>query len=330
MTVSELGERRLIEYLWRVLEKDPEELLGAGLDDAVAKELADGVVLVAHTDMWVEHTDLLPGMSWRLAGRKAVVANVSDLAAKGAKPLGLLFSIGLPPDFPIESLRELAEGLSEGATEYGTHILGGDLGESREVVLAGSIFGIAHRERLIARSGARPGDLIAVTGPLGLTAVGFKILLEGYDAPEAVKARAVESVYRPVARLREGLALAGCRAVTASMDISDGLAVSLNQMAEASRVSIILEKLPIDDDVEVFAEHHRLDPEELTLYEGGEEYELLIAVRPDMWSEAVKAVKNVGGRLYRIGVVSEGIGVYKADGSKVEAKGWEHLRAHMS
>lgn len=326
MTVSELGEERLIKVLWEVLEKDPEELLGASLDDAVAKELVEGIVLVAHTDMWVEHTDLLPGMSWRLAGRKAVVANVSDLAAKGAKPLGLLFSIGLPPEFPVESLRELAEGLDEGAMEYGTHVLGGDLGESGEVVLAGSIFGVAHRERLIPRSGARPGDLVAVTGSLGLTAVGFKILLEDYDAPRDVRVRAMESVYRPVARLREGLALAGCRAVTASMDISDGLAVSLNQMAEASRASIILERLPIAEEVKIFAEHHGLDPEELTLYEGGEEYELLLAVRPDMWSEAVKAVKNIGGNLYRIGIVSEGLGVYKADGSRVEAKGWEHFR----
>jgi len=326
LTVSDVGERRLIEYIWESLEKDPEELLGAGLDDAVAKELAEGFVLVAHTDMWVEHTDLLPGMSWRLAGRKAVVANISDLAAKGAKPLGLLFSVGLPPEFPLESLRELVEGLNEGASEYRTHVLGGDLGESKEVVLAGSIFGVAHKGRLMSRSGAQPGDLVAVTGLLGLTAVGFKILLEEYEASGNVKAKAVASVYRPVARLREGLALAGCGAVTASMDISDGLAVSLNQMAEASGVSITLEKLPIAEETKVFAEHHKLDPEELTLYEGGEEYELLVAVRPSMWSEAVKAVKNVGGSLYKIGVVCEGLGVYKADGSKVEAKGWEHLR----
>ena len=90
-TVNTLGERKAIKLIIDRLERDPEELLGLGLDDAVAKETAGGQVLVAHTDMFAAGTDMPPGMSYRQAARKVVVANVSDLAAKGAKPLGLLF-----------------------------------------------------------------------------------------------------------------------------------------------------------------------------------------------------------------------------------------------
>lgn len=326
MRVSDLGERALIRHLWSILEPDPEELLGAGLDDAIAKQIGADLILVCHADMWVEHTDMLPGMSWRMAGRKAVVANISDLAAKGVKPLGLLFSIGLPPRFPLGFFQELIEGLGRGASEYETHILGGDLGESREVVVSGFIFGISHRERLMSRRGAEPGDVVAVTGLLGLTSVGFKILLDRLKAPNRIREKALNSLYKPVARLKEGLALAGCGAVTASMDISDGLALSLNQLVEANGTSIVLDRLPVAEEAKLFAELHGLNLEELVLYEGGEEYELLLTVKPEMWVEAVKAVKGVGGSLYKIGTVQRGEGVYTADGKTIEARGWEHLK----
>jgi thiamine-monophosphate kinase len=326
LKISDLGEKALIKHIWRIFKVDPEELLGAGLDDAVAKEVGEGLVLVAHTDMWVEKSDLLPGMSWYLAGRKAVVANISDIAAKGARPLGILFSIGLPSNFPLESFNELVKGIGDGADEYETHILGGDLSVSSEVALAGFIIGMTHRGKLLSRSGAKPGDIIATTGVLGLTSVGFKILLEGFEAPESIRSKAVESVYKPVARLKEGLALAGSGAVTASMDISDGLAISLNQLAEINGVKILVESLPIAPEVEAFAEMHRLNVEQLILYEGGEEYELLLAIKPDMWTEALRTVKSIGGSLYRIGIVEEGNGVYTAKGVRVEAKGWEHFK----
>ncbi|MBS7610974.1 thiamine-phosphate kinase [Candidatus Bathyarchaeota archaeon] len=325
LTVSDLGERLLIKQIWELVRVDPEELLGAGLDDAVAKEIGEGLVLVAHTDVWVEKSDLLPGMSWYSAGRKAVVANISDIASKGARPLGVLFSIGLPSVFPLESFRELVRGLGDAITEYGTYLLGGDLSESCEVTLAGFIVGLTHRGKLLSRRGAKPGDMVATTGNLGLTSVGFKILLEGFEAPEDIKSKAVESLYKPVARLREGLALAGSGAVAASMDISDGLALSLNQLAEVNGVKIVVEDIPVTSEAEEFSKMHGLDVEQLILYGGGEEYELLLAVKPDMWAEAVKTVKNVGGMLYKIGVVEEGSGVYTVDGEKIEAKGWEHF-----
>ncbi len=330
-TVNTLGERKAIKLIIDRLERDPEELLGLGLDDAVAKETAGGQVLVAHTDMFAAGTDMPPGMSYRQAARKVVVANVSDLAAKGAKPLGLLFSWGLPSNLQEEAILDLAVGLNMGAREYETYVLGGDLGETTELTIAGTALGLTMKDRLIKRTGARPGDVLAVTGPMGLTAVGFKIILFGFEAPdEAVRVNVLNAVYMPRARLREGLALADVGAVSGGMDISDGLAVSLHQFSEASGVGMVVTDVPLSSQVLSFSEHHGLDPMNLALYEGGEEFELLLAVKPEKWREALEAVKRAGGDLHRIGYVTgrKGVLLKQPDGvfEEVEAKGWEHFR----
>lgn len=324
-----LGERAVIRLVNDALARDPEELLGLGLDDAVAKEIGGGLVFVAHTDMFAESTDRPPGMTYRQAGRKAVVANISDLAAKGAAPLGLLFAWGIPRGLRQNAIVELASGLQEGAAEYGTHILGGDTGEAHELVLAGTVFGLTDERRLIKRTGARPGDLLAVTGPIGLTAVGFKVAIDGLPAPSGeVEEKALNAVYRPRARLREGLALATSGVVTGGMDISDGLALSVHQFAQASGVGAVITMLPPCPELDAFAKQNSLDATRLILYEGGEEFELLVSVRPDGWETAATAVAESGGTLWGIGYFAEKPGVRMVrDGCevKVEALGWEHL-----
>lgn len=326
----DIGERKIIELIISRLARDPDEVFGVGRDDAVGKIVGDDKVIVAHTDMLVQETDMPIGMSYWQASRKAVVANISDLASKGAKPLGLLFSWGIPSSFRREDIIELADGLNAGAREYDTYVLGGDLSEaSGGLVLAGMALGLASKDRLLSRSGAKPGDLVALTGPLGLTSIGFKILFEGLEAPKNVKDSCLESIYMPKARLMEGLALAEGKLASACMDISDGLAVSLHQMAEASHVGFTITDLPIPKEVAIFAEGQGLDPVELALYEGGEEFELLVCMRPGRWDEAFKAVKNVGRSLYKIGYVTEGREVVlRIDGrgeERIKAKGWEHF-----
>lgn len=329
-TAGNLGERRVIRLIDKLLARDPEELLGLGMDDAVAKQVADGLVLVAHMDMFVESTDRLPGMTYRQAGRKAAVANISDLAAKGAEPLGLLFAWGLPRDMSLDAVQEVASGLQDAAEEYGTYILGGDTGEAKELILAGTVLGLTEPGRLIKRTGARPGDILAVTGPIGLTAVGFKMLLEGLPSPSRhVEREALKAVYMPRARLREGLSLAAAGVVTGGMDISDGLAVSLHQFAEASGVGVAITELPPCPEAYEFSEHNKLDPVDLVLYEGGEEFELLVSVRPDGWEAAAAAVEKEGSRLWRIGYVAEERRVRmirQGQELAVQPKGWEHLK----
>jgi len=127
------------------------------------------------------------------------------------------------------------------------------------------------------RSGAKPRDLVAVTGLFGKTASGLKILLQTLSAPPKIKKELADAILMPQARLKEGLALAKTNAITASIDSSDGLAWSLHEISSASNLSLY----------------------------GGEEYELVVTVKPQLWERAEKAVRQIGGALIKIGRVTE-------------------------
>ncbi|MEM2350385.1 MAG: AIR synthase related protein, partial [Candidatus Bathyarchaeia archaeon] len=127
MKLSDLGERKLIEIASSILEQDPDEILGLGVDDAAAKPICEDLYLVMHTDVVVESTDRLPGQSYRDLAWKAVTANISDIAAKGAKPYALLSAIGIPGIYSLEVFEELMAGLRDSSSTYGCYIVGGDL-----------------------------------------------------------------------------------------------------------------------------------------------------------------------------------------------------------
>lgn len=268
-------------------------------------------------------------MSLWQAARKAVVMNVSDFAAKGVKPIAMLVSLGLPEKLAKKDIKEIGKGLNAGAREYYAYIIGGDTNEASDLVISLSLFGTAKKNMLMLRSGARPGDLVAVTGYFGKTAAGLKILLDGVKAPQKIRKTLVESVLMSHARLKEGLALSRTRAITASIDSSDGLAWSLHEIAKASNVGFLINKLPTAEEVERFAKINQLDPLELTLY-GGEEYELVLTMRPRLWKKAEKAVEKVGGKLLLIGkVTAEKHVLLEIDGERraIEPRGWEHFKS---
>jgi len=328
-TAGLVGEAKLRDFLVKFLERDPEEILGYG-DDAVAIKIGGGKVLVAHTNMLVGSIDIPLGMGWRLVGRKAVVMNVSDIVCKGATPLTILFSWGVPRGFRVKAARDVASGLNSAARECGIYVTGGDLGESEDFVLAGTAFGLAEADGIISRSGAAPGDLLAATGFFGLTGVGFKILLKRLKASGLVRRKALGSVYRPRVRQREALAVAGVGAATAGMDCSDGLAASLHWLSRMSGVGFIINHIPIPLEVKRFSSSHRLDPIDLALYEGGEEYELIFCIKPRKWADAAKAVSRVGGALHRIGVATKRkrivLEIPGRAGEAVKDRGWQHFR----
>ena len=325
--VSELGERRIIELILESLDVMPSMPIPFG-DDASAVEIGNERLAVIKTDMLVGKTDVPPGMTLRQAARKAVVMNISDLASKGAKPVAVLSSIGLPRGVREDDIREIGLGLNEGAREYGAYVVGGDTNEASDVVISCSALGFCKSSLLMKRSGAKPGDIVAVTGPFGKTAAGLKILLEELSAPAAIRDPLVEAVLIPRARLREGLALANSQAVTSSIDSSDGLAWSLHELSKANGVGFLIEEVPTSAEVERFAEDHNLDPEELSLY-GGEEYELVVTVKPELWGRAQRSVEKTGGCLMKIGKVTEReeVLVVTPEGVKaIEARGWEHFK----
>ncbi|HML02463.1 MAG TPA: thiamine-phosphate kinase [Candidatus Bathyarchaeia archaeon] len=326
-TVKKLGERKIIGLILEALTLPP-MLIPFG-DDVSGVEIDDNRAAILKIDMLVGKTDVPPTMSLWQVGRKAVVMNISDFAAKGVKPIALLVALGVPADFLKRDIEQLAKGLNAGAREYGANIVGGDTGEASDLVISCSLFGLGKRNLLMLRNGARPGDIVAVTGFFGKTTVGLKLLLENLVVPSAARKSFLNSVFRPNARLNEGLALSRSGAVSASIDSSDGLAWSLHEINRASGVGFEIDNLPIAPEVLEFAKRKRTDPVELALY-GGEEYELVLTIKQRFWNKASQAVRDVGGSLIRIGRVvrkTDMVLQWKGKTISIEPRGWEHFKS---
>src|SRR3990170_2977329 len=210
--LGEVGERSIIEIIRKRLGTMPASPVPFG-DDVSAVTIQGEHVAVLKTDMLVGKTDVPDGMSLRQAARKAVVMNVSDFAAKGVQPLAVLVSLGLPRHLSTKDVEEIADGLNSGAREYGAYVVGGDTGEASDLVIAVSLYGTARKSRLMLRTGARAGDVVAVTGVFGKPAAGLRILSGECEVKQDFRETLLDSVLMPKARLREGLAIAASGAV---------------------------------------------------------------------------------------------------------------------
>lgn len=324
----DLGERKIIELIAKFIAKMPDMPLPLG-DDVSTLRMEDGKVIVLKGDMLVGRTDVPPGMTLEQAARKAVVMNVSDFSAKGVRPIALLASLAFPSYLKSRDIEQIAMGLNSGAREYGAYVIGGDVNESSvDLVISCFLFGVGEERKIIGRKGAKPGDVLAVTGAFGNTSAGLKILLEGAKAPKRLKKKILRAVYMPRARLKEGLALAETGAITSSIDSSDGLAVSLHELGKMSEVGFLVTKVPISMEARQFAEENDLRADELAFY-GGEEYELVATVDPSKWNSAEEAVRKVGGRLIPIGHATESREILlEVRGKRVpiEPRGFEHFK----
>jgi thiamine-monophosphate kinase len=287
-------------------------------------------VAVLKTDMLVGKTDVPQEMTLFQAARKALVMNISDFASKGVQPIAALVALGLPADLKQKNIEEIANGLNSGAQEYGAYIIGGDTSETSDLIISVSLYGTASKSALALRSGAKVGDVLAVTGLFGKSAAGLRLLLGGCLASKNTKTL-IDAVLMPKAKLLEGLALGNCGVVSASMDSSDGLAWTLHELAHSSNVGFELDKVPVAPEVKRFAELNSLNASELALY-GGEEYELVLTVKPEGWATALAVVEAVGGQLLPIGkATKEKQIVLRANGEThvIEARGWEHFKSQL-
>ena len=322
-TVREIGERKIVKTIIKLLSKMPHMPIPMG-DDISAVELEKNKMFCLKCDMLVSSTDVPPGMNLRQAGRKAVVSVVSDFASKGIRPIALLSSLGIPSNFREKEVREVISGLDKGAREYGTYVIGGDTNESSDLIIDCMGFGISNKNDFVGRYGAKPGNLVAVTGPFGETAAGLKIIKEGYPASDSIKHRLMKVIYEPRARLEEGLALAKTKALTSSIDSSDGLAISLYELSEKSKVGFKIEYLPVSDYAKKFADENNLDPLSLALY-GGEEFELVFTFEPETMQKVQNALK---GNLIVIGSVTSQKKILLKTNNGIEKilpAGWEHF-----
>lgn len=355
--VSSIGERALITRLTEIFKSPAgkEVLEGAGSDDCAVLDLGGEDCLVISTDMLHRTTDFPEGMSpWQMGWMSAAV-NFSDIAAMGAKPLGILTAIGMPAETEISFVEELAKGIRACAEFCETTVIGGDIDTHEELTITGTALGRMKKNQLLRRSGAKPGDLVCVTGYAGSAGAALEVLQskqgglekagEQNNSPageqeneqgneKMASETLIKSLLEPVPRTKEAQKLAVSGSVTSMMDTSDGLAMSLHDLAQAGRIGFKIREnsLPILREVRDFASTPENDPEkllELALYTGGD-FELLFTINP----ERIKKVQNIC-KLSIIGECTEyekGILLERPDGSTVPVKhrGYQQLKTGNS
>jgi len=310
----------------------PRVKLASGDDAAVVEPRAASAITV---DAVVDGVHFnLDSFGARSAGRKALAAALSDLAAMGASQGEAYAVVGAPADLADDELLAIADGLAEVAERESVSIAGGDLVSSPVLII--SITGIGYEPggaRLVTRAGARPRDVLLVTGDLGGAAAALE-LLDGAE-PAGLPADQRDSLLarqlNPRPRLREGRAVAAAGA-RAMIDISDGLGADAAHIAEASecRLEIDLGKVPLAPGTEAVAGGHRGALELAAA--GGEDYELLLALPREKLEEATRAVAEAGSKLTEIGYATEGHGVALRlpEGGELEARGFDQRRGSLS
>jgi thiamine-monophosphate kinase len=332
------GEFGLIARLTAGLETRSDVLLAVGDDAALLDLCGTGSerVLVATCDAQVEGRHFLRGIaSPAEIGHKALAVNLSDLAAMGAEPRWALVSLLLPPDLDVVLLDGIYAGMRALARRYGVAIVGGNIAATNgPLTLDLTLLGAVERGRALTRSGGQPGDALLVTGALGAAAAGVLAATApaGTALPDNMRERVRAALAAPEPRLREGQALAAAGAVSAMLDVSDGLAADLGHLCDASGVGAMVEaeRVPIAPEAAAVCAAIGRDPLELALT-GGEDYELLFAVRPDAVAMAIEAVRAAGGRATVIGHLTDaaqGRSLRFADGAirPLPRLGWDHLR----
>jgi thiamine-monophosphate kinase len=326
-TVSSLGERALIDRITARLATPPWVVIGPG-DDAAVIEPERGALDVLTTDALVEgvHFDrrFVPPDA---IGHRALAVNVSDLAAMGAKPRAALLSLALPDTLDVAVVDGIVDGLLALAGSYRIAIVGGNITRSPgPLMIDVTAIGSVKPRRVLTRSGARPGDEVYVTGTIGDAFVGLRSLQQD----EIGCAICQQRYLRPEPRVRVGLLLGRNRAASACMDLSDGLADGVRQVADASRVGMTIDAsaLPISDAARHWHERHGSDPI-AAAFSGGDDYELLFTVRPSARGRLRAVRQNSRGvPMTRIGVVTREprIVLRTPQGERELPEGFEHFR----
>jgi thiamine-monophosphate kinase len=329
MRLSDVGEFGLIRNIQKLLPgTSPLTFIGIG-DDAAALRVSPASLLLATTDMLVEHVHFdLSFTDFYSLGWKSAAVNLSDIAAMGGVPRFCLTSLGIPAHITAERIMEFYRGFNALTRSHKTVLVGGDTCFSpKGLVISVTVLGETKKTNMLTRSGARPGDSVFVTGTLGDSAAGLEILQKGVRGQGSGGRRLIQKHLRPSPRVREGrkLALSGC--ASAMIDISDGLSSDLAHICEQSWVGAELyaDTIPLSRDI--LREAARLEeaPLEYAL-SGGEDYELLFTAPP----ARIKKLLSMRLPVTEIGMIVRGRSRSLIDGAgkrtPLKPQGYEHFR----
>jgi len=334
MKIYELGEFGLIELLADIVDrtKNPRDiswqrlLIGIG-DDAAAWQ-GDSSIQLATTDSLIQDTHFdLNITTWEELGWKAIAVNLSDISAMGGIPIFALISLALPGELETGCISGLYQGMAQIANQFGVAIVGGNIASASKTMITVTVLGSLESKSALTRSAAVPGDQVAVTGYLGLSAAGLKMLKQklSFDAETSQLFRRAH--LQPIPRIKEGQVLLR-HEVRAAIDISDGLITDLTHICKASKVSAKINKdsVPIHT---ILQSNFKSDCQQLAL-SGGEDYELLFTAS----SQVINQIKQaISCPVTVIGEITEGtpgqVTLSDAAGKSIpwQQGGWEHFKS---
>jgi len=308
-------EDELVAAIAKLVGEAPARVSVSIGDDAAAWQPSRSQRSVITTDALIENVHFTrEWISMHDIGLRSMTANLSDVAAMGARPVLATVALGIPPDLSQDLFLELYGGMADQAAREGVAIVGGDLTRSSELVISITVVGEVRASNLKQRSGARAGDVLAVTGPLGASRAGFSHLRGDVRLKGSVLDQALRAFRAPVPRCAEGRFLGASRSVHAMMDCSDGLSTDVARLARASGVGVRIDDVPVADSATLAARAMGVSPEEFALA-GGEDFELLLAIAP-------RAFAHLSGRFAaRFGRSLLRVGTAEADERLVVVKG---------
>ncbi|MGQ0797965.1 MAG: thiamine-phosphate kinase [Methanobacteriota archaeon] len=320
--LSDVGERQAIAILAKIFDRG--HPVGLGHDCGVVEWGEDYLVIT--TDAVNPRTHVPEGASPSQVGWYLTAVNLSDIAAAGARPLGFVAALSLPAETDVDFLRGLGQGIEGCAREFGIPVLGGDTKQADVMSLAGTAIGRVRKDRVLLRKGARPGDVIVVTGELGRAGHAMRALSAGGGRSEAL-----QTILHPYPRVAEGMVFSDSGAVTSCMDISDGLGATLAQMAAMTGLSyqVAWEALPKHKGIATLP---AAQAKEIALYSGGD-YELVATVRPEglegllaRYQTERRADRNRITLVGKVGPAGPNLLVMRDGREPLGSKGWEHFR----
>lgn len=302
LKVSDIGEKELVKYIIANSKKITP-------DDTAVTPFLD-LNLISTCDMLIQSRHFPKNMSYLDMGFKAVTVNVSDLAAMGAEPLGFLLSIAIPKDLEVDSFKQIIDGVFKACDYYSIPLIGGDTNEASEIIISGTALGTC--DKPLMKNTYKQGDLVAITGDIGLAALGFEL--------ETLDNIYVEKALKPKARIKEGQILKDYGATSAT-DITDGLASELYEIKKDNFGFMIYEELlDISDEYKNMANGLDLDYLDLILHVG-EDFELLFTISKDDL-EKLPIDYKVIGEVTDSDVVE--ITLENGFVDKIKNKGYEH------
>jgi thiamine-monophosphate kinase len=329
--LKDIGEFGFIKRIESdCLIRDTNVIRGIG-DDCCVFKISGEMAILLTTDMLVEKIHfLLSAIPPYQLGRKSLAVNLSDIAAMGGTPKEAVISIAIPGTVDLTILDGVYQGMKSMAKEFSVNLLGGDTTSSPEhLVINIALVGEAREDEILYRSGAREGDVIFLTGPVGSSAAGLDLILKGREKEGWEDL--IEAHHNPHPHIKAGRIIAGMKVANALIDVSDGVAADLGHICTESRVGAILQErmIPTTERFRKYCEKFNEDPKHLSLH-AGEDYVLLGTVAPGSADNLREALESGGCEFCQIGhmVAEPGLKLMTSRNSleNMAANGWDHFK----